>query len=66
MGGCAMKEVIDLILPFLSTTKNYDEVLKKLASFAFYETYFITLLLRANPSFDAFFKDIESWARLAG
>src|SRR5258707_12050091 len=56
-----MKEVIDLLLPFLSTTKNYDEVLKKLASFAFYETYFITLLLRANPSFDAFFKDIESW-----
>jgi hypothetical protein len=56
-----MKEVIDLILPFLSTTKNYDEVLKKLASFAFCETYFITLLLRANPTFDAVFQDIESW-----
>src|SRR5262249_24368066 len=57
----AMKEVIDLILPFLSTTKNYDEILKKLASFAFYETYLITLLLRANPRFDAFFTVIESW-----
>jgi hypothetical protein len=56
-----MKEVIDLVLPFLSTTKNYDEILKKLASFAFYETYLITLLLRANPRFDAFFTVIESW-----
>jgi hypothetical protein len=56
-----MKEAIDLLFPFFSTTKNYDEILKKLASFAFYETYLITLLLRANPRFDAFFKAIESW-----
>jgi hypothetical protein len=56
-----MKEVIDLLLPFLSTTKNYDEILKKLASFAFYETYIITFLLRANPRVDGFFKTIESW-----
>jgi hypothetical protein len=56
-----MKEVLDLVLPFLSTTKNYDEILKKLASFAFYETYIITLLLRGNPRFDAFFTAIESW-----
>ena len=41
-----MEEVLDLVLPFLSTTKNYDEILKKLAGFAFYETYIITLLLR--------------------
>jgi hypothetical protein len=56
-----MKEVIDLILPFISTTKNYDEMLRKLATLAAYETYFITLLLRANPRFDAFFTAIESW-----
>jgi hypothetical protein len=56
-----MKEVIDLVLPFFSTTKNYDDILKKCASFAFYETYLITLLLRANPRFDAFFTGIESW-----
>jgi len=56
-----MKEVLDLVLPFLSTTKNYDEILKKLAGFAFYETYIITLLLRGNPRFDAFFTAIESW-----
>jgi hypothetical protein len=56
-----MKEFIDLILPFFSTTKNYDDILRKLASFAFYETYVITLLLRSNPRFDAFFRAIESW-----
>jgi hypothetical protein len=56
-----MKEVIDLLLPFISTTKNYDEILRKLASFAFYETYIITLVLRANPRFDAFFTAVESW-----
>jgi hypothetical protein len=56
-----MKEIIDLLLPFLSTTKNYDEILKKLASFAFYETYLITLLLRTNPRFDSVFRAIESW-----
>jgi hypothetical protein len=47
-------------VPFLSP-KNYGEILNKLASFAFCETYFITLLLRANPRFDAFFTTIESW-----
>jgi hypothetical protein len=56
-----MEEVVKLILPFLSTPKNYAEMLRKLASFAFYETYLITLLLRANPIFDAFLTTIESW-----
>jgi hypothetical protein len=56
-----MREILDLVLPFFSTTKNYDEILKKLASFAFYETYIISLLLRGNPRFDAFFTVIESW-----
>jgi hypothetical protein len=56
-----MEEVIKLFLPFVSTPKNYKQVLTKLAGFAAYETYFITLLLRANPRFDAFFTSIESW-----
>ena len=56
-----MEEAIKLLLPFLSTTRNYAEVLKKLASFAFYETYLITLLLRSNPRLDAFFTGIKSW-----
>lgn len=56
-----MGEVVNLILPFFSTTKNYAQVLKRLASLAFYETFIITLLLRANPRIDAFFTSIESW-----
>jgi hypothetical protein len=56
-----MEEVIKLVIPIFSTPRNYAEILKKLASFAFYETYLITLLLRANPRFDGFFTSIESW-----
>jgi hypothetical protein len=56
-----METVIKLIFPFFSTTKDYDEVLRKLASFAFYWTYLITMLLRANPRFDAVLTSIESW-----
>jgi hypothetical protein len=61
IGSFTMREFLDLMLPFFSTTKNYDDILRKLASFAFYETYVITLLLRSNPRFDAFFSAIESW-----
>jgi hypothetical protein len=56
-----MGELIKLIVPFFSTPQNYAEVLTKLASFAGWETYFITLLLRSNPRFDDFFTGIESW-----
>jgi hypothetical protein len=56
-----MGELVKLILPFFNTPKNYAQVLKKLASFAFYETYIITLLLRVNPRFDALCGSIESW-----
>jgi hypothetical protein len=55
------EEMLKIILPFLSTSKNYAQILKKLAALAFYETYLITLLLRSNPSFDSFFAGIESW-----
>ena len=56
----AMEEVVKLVLPFLSTPKNYAEMLRKLASFTFYETYIITLLLRVNPILNSFFTEIES------
>ena len=36
-------------------------MLKKLASFAFYETYIITLLLRVNPAANSLFRRVESW-----
>ncbi|MBV8738687.1 MAG: hypothetical protein JO007_15795 [Alphaproteobacteria bacterium] len=55
-----MEEVLKLVLLFLSIPKNYADMLRKLSSFAFYETYFITLLLRANPILDTFFMTIES------
>jgi hypothetical protein len=57
-----MEEAIKIILPFLSIPTNYAQVLKKLASFAFYETYFITLLLRENPRFDTFFRFFAVWS----
>lgn len=56
-----MAEIIKLILPFFSTTRDYADVLKRLASFAFYETYLITFLLRSNPRYDDLFTRIESW-----
>jgi hypothetical protein len=59
-----MGEVIKLILPFFYTTKNYGDVLKKLAMFAFYETYLITFLLRNIPRIDAFFTTVESWGSI--
>jgi hypothetical protein len=56
-----MGDVLKLIIPFYSMPKNYDEVLRRLASLAFYEIYLITLILRGNPHFDAFIKALESW-----
>jgi len=56
-----MDQIIKLILPFFSTTRDYADVLKRLASFAFYETYLITFLLRSNPHYDSFFTTVESW-----
>jgi len=56
-----MEDLLKIILPFLSTPKNYGQVLKRLASFAFYEIYFLTLVLRSIPQFDAIFAGIETW-----
>jgi hypothetical protein len=60
----SMEEVVKLILPFLAVPKNYEEMLKKLASLAFYQTYVIILVLRRNPILDSFFRTIESWGPL--
>ncbi|MEQ9449096.1 MAG: hypothetical protein RLN70_09360, partial [Rhodospirillaceae bacterium] len=56
-----MVDLIKLLLPFFHTPKSFGQVLTKLASFAFYETYIITLFLRSNPTLDTFFGRIESW-----
>lgn len=59
-----MDDFIKLVLPFFSVAKNYAQVLKKLASFAFYETYLITLLLRSNATIDGWFASIEGYGHL--
>ncbi|MBM7330730.1 hypothetical protein JS562_48065 [Agrobacterium sp. S2] len=59
-----MGELIALLLPFLFAPKDYNDLLKKLASFAFYWTYAITLTLRENQSVDSFFNEIESWGTI--
>lgn len=56
-----MEGLLKVIFPFLSTTKNYDQVLRKLASFAFYEGYILTLMLRSVPRIDTFFTRMEVW-----
>lgn len=59
-----MEEIVSRILPFFSTPKSYEDVLKKLAGTAFYEVYMITLLLRSNPHIDELFLSIEKWGAI--
>ncbi len=56
-----MGDIVKLIIPFFSTPVNYDDVLKRLASFAFYEIYLITLILRTNHHVDDFLRTLEGW-----
>jgi len=56
-----MGDVVKLIIPFFSVPKNYDDVLKRLASLAFYEIYVITLIMRDDRNFDTLFRKLESW-----
>jgi hypothetical protein len=53
-----MEEFFKLLVPLFYTTKNYGDILKKLAIFAFYETYLTTFLLRNNPKIGSFFTTI--------
>jgi hypothetical protein len=55
-----MEDTINLFLPFLVVPENYADVLKKLASFGFYETYAITFMLRSDSAVDKFFSSLES------
>ncbi|MCM5554523.1 hypothetical protein [Pleomorphomonas sp. NRK KF1] len=59
-----MEEIVSRILPFFSTPKSYEDVLKKLAGTAFYEVYIITLILRSNPHVDELFLSIEKWGAI--
>ena len=55
---------IALIAPFFSTPKTYAQMLKKLAGFAFYEVYIITLFLRDIPQIAAAFHPVETYGSL--
>lgn len=55
-----MTDLINIALPFLSTPTNYREMLSKLAGFAMYETWILSVILRINSQhIDDFFKKIE-------
>jgi hypothetical protein len=58
-----MMDFLKLLLPIFSPT-NYAEMLKKLASFAFYETWLATFFLRTIPEIDQFFHSIENYRAL--
>jgi hypothetical protein len=59
-----MGEFVNLVVPFFSTPTNYSEMLKKLAGFAFYQVFIITLLLRQIPEVNAWFNSIETFGKL--
>lgn len=59
-----MIEILNLIFPFFSTPKNYDQMLKKLAMSVFYETYVISFFLRNIPEIDNKFRAVESYGNL--
>jgi hypothetical protein len=60
-----MNDALKLIVPFFSVPKNYDEVLRRLASLAFYEIYIIILILRANLHFNEVITALEAWGPMA-
>jgi hypothetical protein len=61
-----MEDLLHLILPLFATPKSYAQMLKKLAGFAFYETYIVTFFLRDIPQVGAAFRSVESYGSLGG
>lgn len=57
-------EAFKVIVPVYIVTRDYTDVLKKLGSFLFYETFFAVLFLRNIPAIDAFLTRIESYGTL--
>jgi hypothetical protein len=51
----------NFLAPFFATPRTYSEVLSKLAGFAFYESYFITLFLRDIPEVNDLLRAAESY-----
>lgn len=59
-----MGELVRFFLPFFSTTKTYEEVLNRLAGFAFYETLLIFFFLQDVPAVSNFLQSIEDYGRI--
>jgi hypothetical protein len=55
-----MADLLKLLLPVFLSPTNYSEMLKKLGSFLFYETWLATFFLRQIEPIGAFFRSIES------
>jgi hypothetical protein len=59
-----MGDLLNLILPFVSTPKDYGDVLRKLAACAFYEVYLITFFLRDIPQVGRALRSAETFGSL--
>lgn len=59
-----MGDLLNLLLPFVTTPKNYADVLRKLAACVFYETYLITFFLRDIPLIGSAFRAAETYGSL--
>lgn len=56
-----MGDFLKLLLPLFLSPKDYSEMLKKLASFLFYDVWIVTFLLRGIPAIDAAFNSVENF-----
>lgn len=59
-----MGDFLKLLLPVFLSPKNYSEMLRKLASFLFYEVWIVTFFLRGIPAVDAAFSSVENYGPL--
>jgi len=55
-----MGDILKAMVPIFAVPTNYNEVLKRLAGFLFYDTLIGTFLLRGIPDIDTFFHKIET------
>jgi hypothetical protein len=59
-----MGDILKAMVPIFSVPTNYNDVLKKLAGFLFYDALIATFLLRGIPEIDAFLRKIESYGAI--
>lgn len=59
-----MGDILKAMVPIFAVPTNYNEVLKRLAGFLFYDTLIGTFLLRGIPEIDTFLRKIESYGAI--